>query len=145
MQHRFSTTIYYLRNQSKKSFVFSIRYIKRNFKPKDFTYYPKTKLGRPGLQFRPINHSGFWSDFIFKQSLTDNKTNLCIYTPNRTNNMQVEIKYAKKCGLNFFFPPNCLALYVKYYQILFSRGGWHEDCRLLYFPSPCVLFGENRH
>lgn len=30
LQHRFSTTIYYLRNQSKKSFVFSIRYIKRN-------------------------------------------------------------------------------------------------------------------
>lgn len=45
----------------------------------------------------------------------------------------------------FFFFSNCLALYVKYYQILFSRGGWHEDCRLLYFPSPCVLFGENRH
>lgn len=55
--------------------------------------------------------------------------------------MQVEIKYAKKCGLNFFFS-NCLSLYVKYYQILFSRGVDMKIADSYIFPPHVFCLGK---
>lgn len=56
--------------------------------------------------------------------------------------MQVEIKYAKKMWPEFFFYPNCLALYVKYYQILFSRGVDMKIADSYIFPPHVFCLGK---